>query len=333
MATITFGLDISHHQDQALSLAQARAEGCEFAFLKATEGATYTDPEFAANLAEARAAGMLVAAYVYQRSNASAQAHVDRIAAVVPKDVPVIPDVEENSGDMTLTRQIVDKLRAAGYRVPLLYLPRWYWQQLGSPSLAGLPPLWSSRYPDYTVRDLAGAYAKAPASYWDGYGGLSVAVLQFTSSAKIAGHQPLDANAFRGTRDQLAALLGAAGGGGAATAGAVIPTEEEDMAYQLAAGANRSISFRVPAWAKYITVNCPYDYIQVHSLIQSKDAAPPSTTADPIPFGFVKEDKDKRVDRLRPWLVPVGAGVNHGSITYTYSPDHPERMADISFAP
>ena len=81
---ITFGLDISHYQNAALSLANARAEGCEFVFLKATEGATFTDSAFAANLAEARAAGMLVAAYVFQRSDSSAQAHVDRVTRVVP---------------------------------------------------------------------------------------------------------------------------------------------------------------------------------------------------------------------------------------------------------
>jgi hypothetical protein len=205
---ITFGLDISHYQNASLSLAQARAEGCEFVFLKATEGATYTDSTFGANLAEARAAGMLVAAYVYQRSSASAQAHVDCIAQVVPKDVPVIPDVETDSGGVALTRELIDRLRGAGYRVPLLYLPRWHWEELGSLSLAGLPPLWSSRYPDTAVGYLPEQWAKVPAAYWDGYGGLDVAVLQFTSSASIAGYSPLDADAFRGTRDELAAVLG-----------------------------------------------------------------------------------------------------------------------------
>ncbi|MFC3453988.1 glycoside hydrolase family 25 protein [Amycolatopsis speibonae] len=208
---ITFGLDISHHQDLALDLAQCRRDGCEFVFLKATEGATFTDSEFAANLAEARAAGLLVAAYIYQRAGVSAAAHVERVKAVVPRDVPVIPDVEAGSGSLALTRDLINGLRAAGYRVPLLYLPVWYWRELGSPSLGGLPPLWSSRYPDNIVGTLADEWANVPAHYWNGYGGLPVAVLQFTSSSRIAGHQPLDANAFRGTRAELAALLGGQG--------------------------------------------------------------------------------------------------------------------------
>ena len=205
---VTFGLDISHHQDLGLDLAQCRQEGIEFVFIKATEGATFVDSAFAANLAEARAAGQLVAAYHYVRSNSSAAAQVANVQRVVPRDVPVIPDVEANSGGIELTRDFVSALRGAGYSVPLLYLPRWYWQQIGSPSLAGLPPLWSSRYPDTVVGSIADEWADVPASYWNGYGGLSVAVLQFTSSASVAGHQPLDANAFNGTRDQLAALLG-----------------------------------------------------------------------------------------------------------------------------
>jgi len=205
---VTFGLDISHHQDLGLDLAQCRREGVEFVFIKATEGASFVDGEFTANLTEARAAGQLVAAYHYVKASAAASDQVAWISRWVPRDVPVILDVEANSGGIALTRDLATRLRAAGYTVPLLYLPRWYWQQLGSPDLRGLPPLWSSRYPDTVVGTLPDEWADVPATFWNGYGGIDVAILQFTSSARIAGHQPLDANAFRGTRKQLAALLG-----------------------------------------------------------------------------------------------------------------------------
>lgn len=205
---VTFGLDISHHQAASLSLAQCRAEGIEFVFIKATEGASFVDPAFAANLNEARAAGLLVAAYHYVRSNATAADQCRNIDRVIPRDVPVILDVEANSGGLDLTRAILEWLERAGRRSPLLYLPRWYWQQIGSPSLVGLPSLWSSRYPDNVTGSLADEYADVPQSYWNGYGGLGVTVLQFTSSARVAGHQPLDGNAYIGTREQLAAVLG-----------------------------------------------------------------------------------------------------------------------------
>lgn len=212
----TFGLDISHHQALSLDLAQCRREGIEFIFLKSTEGSSFVDSAFAANLNEARAAGMLVAAYHYVRSNATAAAQVANVARVVPKDVPVIPDVEANSGGIALVRDFVTQLQQAGYRVPLTYLPRWYWQEIGSPSLVGLPSLWSSRYPDNVAGSLADEFADVPASYWNGYGGLGVTVLQFTSSVRVAGRQPLDANAYIGTRAELAAVLGS-------------PQQEDDM--------------------------------------------------------------------------------------------------------
>lgn len=205
---VMFGLDISHHQDLALDLARCKREDIDFIFLKATEGNSFVDDEFAANLAEARRAGLLVAAYHYVRGNVSAAAQVAHIAKYVPKSVPVIPDTEDGGGELPLTRELITKMRAAGYRVPLMYLPKWYWQQIGSPSMAGLPPLWASRYPDMVQGSIQDEWADVPASYWTGYGGLSVSVLQFTSSAAVAGHAPLDANAFRGTAAQLAALFG-----------------------------------------------------------------------------------------------------------------------------
>ncbi|HEY9415176.1 MAG TPA: glycoside hydrolase family 25 protein [Pseudonocardia sp.] len=205
---VTYGLDLSHYQTTSLDLSQCRREGVEFVFIKSTEGASFKDSAFPTRLQQARAAGLLVAAYHFVRASDPASTQVAHIATVVPRDVPIILDVETNSGAIGLTRDLVNRLRAAGYRVPLLYLPRWYWQQIGSPSLEGLPSLWSSRYPDNTRGTLTDEMADVPDSYWTGYGGLGVTVLQFTSSARVAGHEPLDANAYRGTRAQLAALLG-----------------------------------------------------------------------------------------------------------------------------
>lgn len=203
----TFIVDISHHQSKSLDLAQTRRDGCECCLMKAGEGSTFVDPDFASNLAEARAAGQIPGAYWYQKANVSASAHVAAIQKVVPRDVPIILDVEKNSGGVDLTRQIINGLHAAGYRTPMLYLPNWYWKQIGSPSLVGLPPLWSSRYPDMNVGLLADEWGRVPASYWTGYGGLDVLMLQFTSSARIAGYQPLDASAFRGTRAELESIM------------------------------------------------------------------------------------------------------------------------------
>lgn len=208
---VQFLLDISRWQGSNPDIARAKADGIVGVIAKATQGSGWVDPMFRTNLDRCRRAGLLFAAYHYQEAGVSASAQVANIRRTVPKDVPVIPDVENGSGGVDLTREIVRLLRAEGYTVPLSYIPRWYWQQLGSPSLAGLPPLWSSRYPDNVVNDYRTEFSQVPARFWDGYGGLPVALLQFTSSARVAGYSPLDCNAFRGTLQDLKALLGGAG--------------------------------------------------------------------------------------------------------------------------
>jgi hypothetical protein len=202
----TFGLDLSHHNG-VVDLARAQREGVSYVLLKATEGVGFVDSMFARNLTAARNISMLAVAYHYLRSNASATAQVAQVVKVVPKSVPLIPDVEADSGGIGLVREFVTRARAAGYVVPLLYLPRWYWQQIGSPDLRGLPPLWSSRYPDNIAGTIGDEFEDVPASHWQGYGGLPVALLQFTSSAIGSWRGKLDANVFRGTKAQLIALL------------------------------------------------------------------------------------------------------------------------------
>jgi lysozyme len=196
-----FGVDVSNHQ------SSFNFAGWEFAFIKATEGNGFKDWRFNQHLTNARNAGCLVAAYHYQR-DVSAQSQVDLIKSMVPREVPVIIDVEDGSGSLNLTREIIRLLRAEGYEVPFLYLPRWYWSKIGSPSLAGLPALWASWYPDYVARPREQAIGMVPQSAWNPYGGLNVAIMQFTST-------PFDQNYFPGTRDQLANILkGRAPGGG-----------------------------------------------------------------------------------------------------------------------
>lgn len=205
-----YGIDISHHQG-AFDLARTRAEGFDFAFFKATEGESFVDAQFAANLRAGAEAGLLVGAYHYQRADSSAAAQAAHIAATVPAHVPVILDVEDGGGDANLSRDILGRLAATGHRSPLLYLPRWYWEQIGSPDLGGLPPLWYSRYASNDGGYASVIYERYRDFYdaqWGGYGGLGVAVLQFTASATVAGVSPVDANAYRGTREELAGLLG-----------------------------------------------------------------------------------------------------------------------------
>lgn len=210
------GVDISGHQN-GLPLSLAKAQGARFAFIKATEGHTFRDKVFHSHVADARANGLQVAAYLYVWHNSTPAQMAETFAQHVgDTSIPAILDAELNSGyDPNHWRATVRELEKRGYRVPLLYLPHWYWKgHCGSPSLAGLPPLWSSAYPAGGGR-LRAAYDKAGGdrgSGWAGYGGLPVLMWQFTESATVGWYVKgvdvgIDGNAFKGGEDGLRALL------------------------------------------------------------------------------------------------------------------------------
>ncbi|APQ42527.1 putative lysin [Corynebacterium phage phi16] len=202
-----FGVDISNHQNGILA-ELIGAEGFEFCIIKATEG-TWKDPILHSHLADVRKnSGMQVGAYVYVRGETSPEAHAIALHEHLnDTSVPVALDIEHNSGsNPDHWRAIKTAIEARGYRVILTYLPEWYWSQVGQPNLAGLPPLWASRYVGTTPGVASVLYSTAGRRGWQGYGGLEVAMWQFTDRAQVAG-QKIDANVFEGTEKQLRALF------------------------------------------------------------------------------------------------------------------------------
>lgn len=213
-----WGIDISDYQPD-FDLHRARREGFDFVIIKSTEGSTWRGKWFRTHLDRARSAGMLVAAYHYVR-NGDVAGQVRNIQAVVPRDCPVILDTEEGAGPLSVTRDLYNRLRAAGYRLPLLYLPKWWADKIGARDLRGFPPLWYSRYANNQGGYASQIWNRAGGwfdQFWGGYYGLHVEIMQFSDKATVAGRTPVDVNAYRGTREQLAALLG----------GGAVSTEED----------------------------------------------------------------------------------------------------------
>lgn len=205
-----FGVDIANHQN-GLPLRLAKSAGAKFCFIKATEGHTFRDPVFHSHLADARANGLQVAAYLYVWHNSTPAQMAETFAKYVnDTTVPAILDIENSSGSSVAHwKATVAELQKRGYRVPLTYLPRWYWQNVGSPSLSGLPPLWSSNYPagGGTLSDTYRRAGGDTGAGWTGYGGLSVAMWQFTEKASVGWAQAIDGNAYKGGEAGLRALL------------------------------------------------------------------------------------------------------------------------------
>ena len=114
-------------------------------------------------------------------------------------------DFESNSGDMSNFWNVVRAFNNAGVHISLSYIPRWYWQQIGSPDLSQVPGLIASDYVGGSGY-ASNLYPGDGSPYWAPYGGATPQLLQFTDAAQI-GTLAVDCNAFQGTLDQLIALF------------------------------------------------------------------------------------------------------------------------------
>ncbi len=96
-AGCALGLDCSAYQKHPDFARAKREAGVAFVFLKATEGATYTDPTFARNASAARAAGLLVGAYHFFRPEKQGAAQATHFAAVAGPVAELRPVIDMES--------------------------------------------------------------------------------------------------------------------------------------------------------------------------------------------------------------------------------------------
>lgn len=120
------GIDVSRWQAQ-IDWAQVKDAGTKFVFMKATEGGDHADPNFRANWAGAKAAGIPVGAYhfVYWCRPAIEQAHW--FVQHIPNDPDALPpvlDVEWNGHSATCPRKVSREVALEKMRVMLTELER-----------------------------------------------------------------------------------------------------------------------------------------------------------------------------------------------------------------
>ena len=126
------GIDIYNGtRTRGIDFPRVKSAGYSLAIVKATEGVSYTDPSFTANVDDARAAGMLVGAYHLMRATPIEQQAKDFIAAI--KDhgpyVMLAIDVEDvggpelsSLGKDAITERILtlyNAIRTAEYTCPV----------------------------------------------------------------------------------------------------------------------------------------------------------------------------------------------------------------------
>jgi hypothetical protein len=206
-----FGPDLSSYQS---GLSLSRLADASFVIAKTTEGTYYTDADYQTWRGQAAQLGKPFVWYHFlSGEDATAQAQ-HTAANVGDASLPGMLDAEPAGSYSPSLAQIlayVDEAHSAGLNLRLIYLPRWYWQQMGSPSLSALADrgvsLVSSEYPGGSGSPTS-IYPGDGAAGWQSYGGLAPLIYQFTNQASDAG-QSLDYNAFRGTTAQLVADLNA----------------------------------------------------------------------------------------------------------------------------
>jgi glycosyl hydrolase family 25/putative peptidoglycan binding protein len=187
--------------------------GAPAVIIKCTEGTGWRNSDFGPAVGRARAARVFPAAYHFLHAGGPA----GQAAWCNGNDggLPLMLDFEPAGSSRPSVADaagFIDAYRHGGGVCNLLYLPHWYWQQLGSPPLA-----------PFTQRKMA-LVSSAYTAYsdsgdgWAGYGGMNPAVWQYTDRHAFHG-QAVDFNAYRGTIDQFRAL---------ATAGTPGPGQQGD---------------------------------------------------------------------------------------------------------
>jgi len=216
-----YGWDRSHY-DGTLTLAKARqalTEGIQFLTSKCGEGLTNDDGTDATSLANARDAGIpVLGGYWFNHGNDKPADEVTAFLKDVNRDEPWWKDfpawfwqadLETSPSGLpsaAWAKEFCDRLRDQTGRVVIAYASHGMYGD----KLAGLGhPLWNANYPSSKKAAFKSLYPGDSFAGWTKYSGQVPALCQYTSSATIAGLTTCDANAFRGSLDDLLTLIGA----------------------------------------------------------------------------------------------------------------------------
>jgi lysozyme len=199
------GVDVSHYQG-TIDWDVLAAQDLDFAWIKATEGASHTDPQFAASWAAATETSLLVGAYhfmSFESPGADQAAHLAAEVPATPGTLPPVIDLEFYGSFFehhptpdevhAILDPLVDGIEEHYGAAPILYAT----EEAYDLYLAG-------RYPDLPVwiRSVAWAPRLSDGRDWT--------VWQYSNRDRLPGYdgvEPyIDMNVFAGTREELEAL-------------------------------------------------------------------------------------------------------------------------------
>lgn len=107
------GIDVSKYQGNINWAAIAKNPNIEFVYIKATEGATYVDPNFERNIAQARKHGVKVGCYHFLRSSSTIKDQFENIKKHIRReDQTFVPMIDVETRGKWSKEQLVDSLHA-----------------------------------------------------------------------------------------------------------------------------------------------------------------------------------------------------------------------------
>jgi GH25 family lysozyme M1 (1,4-beta-N-acetylmuramidase) len=175
------GIDVASYQGYP-NWTSVKNSGKAFAFTKATEGTTYTNPYFATNWARMKSAGLIRGAYHYGHPSVSATAQADYFCNVVRPthgDLQMALDIETTDGlsPSAVRSWIVAFINRIVYRTGrpgIIYTGFYFWRDSAGNGSNLNCPLWLAAY----VSNPA-PYVPAAWSTWSFW--------QYTSSGSVPG--------------------------------------------------------------------------------------------------------------------------------------------------
>jgi len=197
------GIDVSRYQG-SIDWAKVKASGMTFVFIKATEGQTYTDPNFQTNVKGALAAGMLVGTYHFFRATSTdgskaEAAHyaksLEAIGGAKALQLPPVMDYENNPGNLSkaqinvVAKAFLTELERLTGRKPIIYTGNSFAGNFDV-SLCAYD-LWIARYSATRVPDDQPAWK-------------SWTIWQYSDAGKVPGITGnVDLNEFNGSLSEL----------------------------------------------------------------------------------------------------------------------------------
>lgn len=205
------GIDVSHHNGP-VDWAAVAVSPAKFAYLKATDGQTYTDPTFASHWAAIGQTALLRSAYHFARPSpnldtalAQAEFFAATVDAQAPRVLPPALDVEVDGGCspsqvVSWVRMFISHAEQLMRRELMIYTGQFWRGTLGDPIVPelGTRMLWIPRYGSQEP-DLPKTWAR-----WD--------IWQFTDGVRGAAQAipgvtgAVDCDRWRGTLEELQAL-------------------------------------------------------------------------------------------------------------------------------